>query len=233
MARTILVVDDEPGIVKIARDYLERAGFQVISAGDGPTALRLARQERPALIVLDLMLPGMDGLDITRILRQDMLTAHIPIIMLTARVEETDRLIGLELGADDYITKPFSPRELVARVRAVLRRSEGALHPTRIINAGDLIIDLERRTVRRGQETIDLTATEFDLLAILASAPGRPFTRAQLLDQLYNTSYTGFDRTIDAHIKNLRRKIEPDPDGSPRFILTVYGVGYKFADLER
>ncbi len=233
MARTILVVDDEPGIVKIARDYLERAGFQVISAGDGPTALRLARQERPALIVLDLMLPGMDGLDITRILRQDMLTAHIPIIMLTARVEETDRLIGLELGADDYITKPFSPRELVARVRAVLRRSEGALHPTRIINAGELIIDLERRTVRRGQETIDLTATEFDLLAILASAPGRPFTRAQLLDQLYNTSYTGFDRTIDAHIKNLRRKIEPDPDGPPRFILTVYGVGYKFADLER
>ncbi|WP_028457423.1 response regulator transcription factor [Chloroflexus sp. Y-396-1] len=233
MARTILVIDDEPGIVKIARDYLERAGFQVISAGDGPTALRLARQERPALIVLDLMLPGMDGLDITRILRQDMLTAHIPIIMLTARVEETDRLIGLELGADDYITKPFSPRELVARVRAVLRRSEGALHPTRIINAGELIIDLERRTVRRGQETIDLTATEFDLLAILASAPGRPFTRAQLLDQLYNTSYTGFDRTIDAHIKNLRRKIEPDPDGPPRFILTVYGVGYKFADLER
>ncbi|MBO9347896.1 MAG: response regulator transcription factor [Chloroflexus sp.] len=233
MARTILVVDDEPGIVKIARDYLERAGFQVISAGDGPTALRLARQERPALIVLDLMLPGMDGLDITRILRQDTLTAHVPIIMLTARVEETDRLIGLELGADDYITKPFSPRELVARVRAVLRRSEGALQPTRIINTGELIIDLERRTVRRGQETIDLTATEFDLLAILASAPGRPFTRAQLLDQLYNTSYTGFDRTIDAHIKNLRRKIEPDPDGPPRFILTVYGVGYKFADLER
>ncbi len=232
MARTILVVDDEPGIVKIARDYLERAGFQVISAGDGPTALRLARQERPTLIVLDLMLPGMDGLDITRILRQDTLTAHIPIIMLTARVEETDRLIGLELGADDYITKPFSPRELVARVRAVLRRSEGALQPTRIINAGELIIDLERRTVRRGQETIDLTATEFDLLAILASAPGRPFTRAQLLDQLYNTSYTGFDRTIDAHIKNLRRKIEPDPDGPPRFILTVYGVGYKFADRE-
>jgi two-component system alkaline phosphatase synthesis response regulator PhoP len=233
MARTILVVDDEPGIVKIARDYLERAGFQVISAGDGPTALRLARQERPALIVLDLMLPGMDGLDITRILRQDTLTAHVPIIMLTARVEETDRLIGLELGADDYITKPFSPRELVARVRAVLRRSEGALQPTRIINTGELIIDLERRIVRRGQETIDLTATEFDLLAILASAPGRPFTRAQLLDQLYNTSYTGFDRTIDAHIKNLRRKIEPDPDGPPRFILTVYGVGYKFADLER
>jgi len=232
MARTILVVDDEPGIVKIARDYLERAGFQVISAGDGPTALRLARQEQPALIVLDLMLPGMDGLDITRILRQDTLTAHVPIIMLTARVEETDRLIGLELGADDYITKPFSPRELVARVRAVLRRSEGALQPTRIINAGELIIDLERRIVRRGQETIDLTATEFDLLAILASAPGRPFTRAQLLDQLYNTSYTGFDRTIDAHIKNLRRKIEPDPDGPPRFILTVYGVGYKFADRE-
>ncbi|WP_298814777.1 response regulator transcription factor [Chloroflexus sp.] len=232
MSRAILVVDDEPGIVKIARDYLERAGFQVISAGDGQTALRLARQERPALMVLDLMLPGMDGLDVTRALRQDPLTAHLPIIMLTARVEETDRLIGLELGADDYITKPFSPRELVARVRAVLRRSEGALQPGKVIQAGGLIIDLDRRIVRRDGETIELTATEFDLLTVLASAPGRPFTRAQLLERIYDTSYTGFDRTIDAHIKNLRRKIEPDPNGPPRLILTVYGIGYKFAEQD-
>ncbi|MGB9738990.1 response regulator transcription factor [Chloroflexus sp.] len=230
MTRTILVVDDEPGIVKIARDYLERAGFHVTSAGDGPSALRLARQEHPSLIVLDLMLPGMDGLDVTRALRQDPLTAGVPIIMLTARVEETDRLIGLELGADDYITKPFSPRELVARVRAVLRRIEGHLQPTKVIQAGRLTIDLERRIVRRDNEIIELTATEFELLTILASAPGRPFTRAQLLDRIYDTNYTGFDRTIDAHIKNLRRKIEPDPNGPPRLILTVYGVGYKFAE---
>ncbi|MEF3274084.1 MAG: response regulator transcription factor [Chloroflexus sp.] len=232
MSRTILVVDDEPGIVKIARDYLERAGFHVISAGDGPTALRLARQERPALMVLDLMLPGMDGLDVTRALRQDPLTARLPIIMLTARVEETDRLIGLELGADDYITKPFSPRELVARVRAVLRRSEGTTPPGNIIQAGGLQIDIERRQVRRNGEIIELTATEFDLLTVLASAPGRPFTRAQLLERVYDTNYTGFDRTIDAHIKNLRRKIEPDPNGPPRLILTVYGVGYKFAEQD-
>lgn len=230
MKRTILVVDDEPGIVKIAHDYLERAGFHVISAGDGPSALRLARQEHPSLIVLDLMLPGMDGLDVTRALRQDPLTAGVPIIMLTARVEETDRLIGLELGADDYITKPFSPRELVARVRAVLRRIEGHLQPTKVIQISGLTIDLERRIVRRNSETIELTATEFELLTVLVSAPGRPFTRAQLLDRIYDTNYTGFDRTIDAHIKNLRRKIEPDPNGPPRLILTVYGVGYKFAE---
>ncbi len=230
MKRTILVVDDEPGIVKITHDYLERAGFHVISAGDGPSALRLARQEHPSLIVLDLMLPGMDGLDVTRALRQDPLTAGVPIIMLTARVEETDRLIGLELGADDYITKPFSPRELVARVRAVLRRIEGHLQPTKVIQISGLTIDLERRIVRRNSETIELTATEFELLTVLVSAPGRPFTRAQLLDRIYDTNYTGFDRTIDAHIKNLRRKIEPDPNGPPRLILTVYGVGYKFAE---
>lgn len=229
MTRTILVVDDEPGIVQIARDYLDRAGFRVITAGDGPTALRLARLERPALMVLDLMLPGMDGLDVTRVLRQDPATRKLPIIMLTARVEEADRLIGLELGADDYITKPFSPRELVARVRAVLRRSEDAGAPAGVIHCGDLSVDLERRSVRRGGEPIELTATEFDLLAVLAREPGRPFTRAQLLERVYDTHYTGYDRTIDAHIKNLRRKIEPDP-AAPRYILTVYGVGYKFAE---
>jgi two-component system alkaline phosphatase synthesis response regulator PhoP len=229
MTRTILVVDDEPGIVQIARDYLDRAGFRVITAGDGASALRLARAERPSLLVLDLMLPGMDGLDVTRALRQDPATRKLPIIMLTARVEEADRLIGLELGADDYVTKPFSPRELVARVRAVLRRSEDDAAPSGLIHSGGLAIDLERRSVRRDGEPIELTATEFDLLAVLARAPGRPFTRAQLLELVYDVSYTGYDRTVDAHIKNLRRKLEPDPH-EPRYILTIYGVGYKFAE---
>ncbi len=227
--RTILVVDDEPGIVTIARDYLDRAGFRVISAGDGPTALRLARTERPSLLVLDLMLPGMDGLDVARALREDPATRALPIIMLTARVEETDRLIGLELGADDYITKPFSPRELVARVRAVLRRAEGERDVGGLLRAGDLTIDLQRRGVRRSGAPIELTATEFDLLAILAREPGRPFTRTQLLELAYDVSYAGFDRTVDAHIKNLRRKIEPDPR-NPKYVLTIYGVGYKFAE---
>lgn len=227
--RTILVVDDEPGIVVIARDYLERAGFRVITAGDGVTALRLARSERPSLLALDLMLPGMDGLDVTRALRQDPATSGLPIIMLTARVEEADRLIGLELGADDYITKPFSPRELVARVRAVLRRAEGERTTIGVLRLGDLTIDLSRRSVRRAGALVDLTATEFALLEILAREPGRPFTRTQLLELAYDVNYAGFDRTVDAHIKNLRRKIEPDPR-NPCYILTIYGVGYKFAD---
>ncbi|HEX9374113.1 MAG TPA: response regulator transcription factor [Roseiflexaceae bacterium] len=227
--RTILVVDDEPGIVTIARDYLDRAGYHVLTAGDGTTALRLARTERPSLLVLDLMLPGMDGLDVARALRQDPATRTLPIIMLTARVEEADRLIGLELGADDYITKPFSPRELVARVRAVLRRAEGERDAATVLRAGDLTIDLQRRSVRVGGSPVELTATEFDLLAILAREPGRPFTRTQLLELAYDVYYAGFDRTVDAHIKNLRRKIEPDPR-NPRYVLTIYGVGYKFAD---
>ncbi|NNJ10770.1 response regulator transcription factor [Chloroflexales bacterium ZM16-3] len=229
MTRTILVVDDEPGIVQIARDYLDRAGFRVITAGDGNAAIRLARAERPSLVVLDLMLPGVDGLDVTRALRQDPATRKLPIIMLTARVEEADLLVGLELGADDYITKPFSPRELVARVRAVLRRSEGDAAPGGVIHIGGLSVDLERRSVRRDGELIDLTATEFDLLAVLAREPGRPFTRAQLLDLVYDVSYAGYDRTVDAHIKNLRRKIEPDTH-TPQYIITIYGVGYKFAE---
>jgi two-component system alkaline phosphatase synthesis response regulator PhoP len=225
--RTVLIVDDEPEIVTITRDYLERAGFRVLSAGDGLTALRLARAELPSLMVLDLMLPGMDGLDVARSLRADPATRAVPIIMLTALVEEPDRLIGLELGADDYITKPFSPRELVARIKAVLRRVEGDREPAATLRAGDLAIDLQRRTVRRGGAPIDLTATEFDLLAIL----GHSFSRNQLIELVYDISYAGFDRTVDAHIKNLRRKIEPDPR-NPRYILTIYGVGYKFAELE-
>jgi two-component system, OmpR family, alkaline phosphatase synthesis response regulator PhoP len=227
--RTILVVDDEPAIVQIARDYLERAGFRVISAGDGNIALRMARTEQPSLIVLDLMLPGMDGLDVTRALRAEPATRNVPIIMLTARVDEMDRLIGLELGSDDYMTKPFSPRELVARVRAVLRRTESPRNEASILRAGELQIDFQRRSVRLKDGLLELTATEFDLLAILARDPGRPFSRTQLIELVYDVSYAGFDRTVDAHIKNLRRKLEPDPR-SPRYIQTIYGVGYKFAE---
>jgi two-component system alkaline phosphatase synthesis response regulator PhoP len=228
-SRTILVVDDEPQIAQIARDYLDRAGFRVLIASDGQQALRLVRSEQPSLIVLDLMLPEIDGLDVTRTLRSDPATRAIPIIMLTARVDEMDRLIGLELGADDYITKPFSPRELVARVRAVLRRTETSREDVGTLRFGELQIDLQKRLVRLGEQPIDLTATEFTLLTIMAREPGRPFTRTQLIEMAYDVSYAGFDRTIDAHIKNLRRKIEPDPR-SPRRILTIYGVGYRFAE---
>src|SRR5687767_2839361 len=231
VAKTILVVDDEPGIVTIVRDYLERAGFLVLTSGDGETALRLARLERPNLMVLDLMLPGIDGLDIIRALRSDPALHRMSVIMLTARVEEADRLIGLELGADDYVIKPFSPRELVARVRAVLRRAEGEGTYSPTIRAGDLTIDLERRVVRNGNAPVELTVTEFDLLAVLARHPGRPFTRAQLVESVYNDSFEGYDRTIDAHVKNLRRKIE-DYAHDPAYIQTVYGIGYRFAELD-
>jgi two-component system alkaline phosphatase synthesis response regulator PhoP len=223
---TILVVDDEPKIVKQARDYLERGGYRVIGAPDGKTALASARTERPQLIVLDLNLPEMDGLDVCRALRRE---SDVPIIMLTARVDETDRLIGLELGADDYITKPFSPRELVARVRAVLRRVQGGLHQPGLIRSGDLLIDLQGHTVTRGEKSIHLTRTEFNLLVMLAQHPGQTFTREQLLGRLHGVAYDGFDRSVDAHIKNLRRKLETDP-ADPRYVLTVYGVGYKFTD---
>jgi two-component system alkaline phosphatase synthesis response regulator PhoP len=231
VVKTILVVDDEPGIVTIVRDYLEKAGFRVLTAGDGDTALRLARLERPNLMVLDLMLPGVDGLDIIRHLRNDPALHLMSVIMLTARVDEADRLVGLELGADDYVTKPFSPRELVARVRAVLRRAEGegTYRPT--IRAGALTIDLDRRTVRNGGAAVELTATEFDLLAVLARHPGRPFTRAQLVQSVYNDSFEGYDRTIDAHIKNLRHKIEDDAR-NPLYIQMVYGIGYRFAEFD-
>jgi len=228
--QTILVVEDESHIVEIVRDYLKQAGYRVVIAGDGQTALTLARHERPDLIVLDLMLPGgLDGLDVCRRLRQDPSLADVPIIMLTARVEETDRLIGLELGADDYVTKPFSPRELVARVRAVLRRARGQGPPPGIIHAGELAVDLTKRSVTVGGQPVSLTPTEFDLLAIMARNPGRPFTRAQLMDLVYDVAYTGYDRAIDSHIKNLRGKIETDPR-QPRYVITVYGVGYKFCE---
>jgi two-component system alkaline phosphatase synthesis response regulator PhoP len=226
MNETILVVDDEPKILKLAGDYLERGGFRVVTAAEGTTALATARRERPDLVVLDLNLPGTDGLDICRALRRE---SDVPIIMLTARVEETDRLIGLELGADDYITKPFSPRELVARVRAVLRRVQGGVRQPGLIRAGDLEIDLNGHRVTRAGEVIELSRTEFNLLATLAQHPGQTFTRAQLLDRLHGVAYEGYDRSIDAHVKNLRRKLEANPL-EPCYVLTVYGIGYKFAD---
>ena len=223
---TILVVDDESKIVQLARDYLEHSGFKVIGAGDGSTALAAARAEKPDLIVLDLGLPGLNGLDVARVLRRD---SRVPIIMLTARADESDKLVGLELGADDYITKPFSPKELVARVRAVLRRVENADAGAEIIRAADVTLDLARMRVTAGDRAVELTATEFQLLAALARQPGRVFTRAQLLDAVRGVAFESYERAIDAHIKNIRRKLEPDPR-KPRYLLTVYGVGYKFTD---
>jgi len=224
---TILIVDDEPKIVKTVRAYLEKAGFRVVSAGDGQMALTIFRHEKPALVILDLGLPRIDGLDVARSLRQE---SNVPLIMLTARVDEADKLIGLELGADDYVTKPFSPRELIARVRAVLRRAgderETAPPP---ITAGEITIDRERRLVMVGDKAVDLTPTEFDLLVVLARHPGRVFTRLELLDRVQGYAFEGYERTVDAHIKNLRQKIEPDPK-TPRYVLTVYGVGYRFAE---
>jgi two-component system alkaline phosphatase synthesis response regulator PhoP len=228
--QTILVVDDEPQIVEIVGDYLKGAGYRVLTARDGQTALALARHEHPDLVVLDLMLPGgLDGLEVCRRLRRDAVLADVPIIMLTARVEETDRLIGLELGADDYVTKPFSPREVVARVRAVLRRARGHGPPSGVVRVGELTIDLPNRSVTVGEQPISLTPTEFDLLAVMARNPGRPFSREQLINLVYDVAYSGYDRAIDSHIKNLRRKIEPNPR-QPRYVLTVYGVGYKFCE---
>ena len=219
-----MVVDDEKEIVKLARDYLERASFRVLSAGDGVTALAAARSEQPDLVVLDLTLPGMDGLDVCRKLRQE---SDVPIIMLTARVEETDRLIGLELGADDYISKPFSPRELVARVRAVLRRTGGEARQAEILRVADLEIHLAGHRITREGELVELSRIEFNLLVILAQHPGLTYTRAQLLERIHGYAFDGYDRSIDAHIKNLRRKLELNPS-EPIYVLTVYGVGYKF-----
>jgi two-component system alkaline phosphatase synthesis response regulator PhoP len=224
--RQILVVDDEPRIVQICRDYLERAGFHVLTAGNGADALTIARTKQPDLVVLDLGLPKMDGLDVTRALRK---YSNVPIIMLTARVDETDKLIGLELGADDYLTKPFSPRELVARVRAVFRRTDIGPGRGDVIRASDVTLDVPRMQARIDNRSIELTSTEFELLATMMRQPGRVFTRGQLLDAIRGEQVDAFERAIDAHIKNLRRKLEPAPR-DPRYVLTVYGVGYKFTD---
>ena len=225
--KTILVVDDEPKIVKLVRDYLERAGFAVRAATDGRTALSLARTEKPDLMILDLGLPQLDGLDVPRELRR---VSSIPVIMLTARSEESDKLIGLELGADDYLTKPFSPKELVARVRVVLRRKETTSKTPEILHAADLTLDLPRmRVSAEGRPLEELTPTEFALLVEMALYPGRVFTRAQLLEAIHGVAFESYERAIDAHIKNIRRKIEPRPP-EPHYVLTVYGIGYKFTD---
>ncbi len=221
---TILIVEDEPGLVKVLRSYLEGAGYGVLSAYRGDTGLSTWEHKRPDLVILDLNLPGMDGLDVARQIRR---RADTPLIMLTARVDETDRLIGLELGADDYIVKPFSPREVVARVRAVLRRAEAAPSAPSVLRLGDLEIDLDAHTVTRQGQALELTPTEFNLLWEMASQPGRAFTRLQLLEDVQGTAYEGYERTIDAHIKNLRAKLEPDPK-HPQYIETVFGIGYRF-----
>jgi DNA-binding response OmpR family regulator len=226
MTQTILVVDDEPNLVKVLRGYLEQAGFQVVTAGDGPLALAQFKHEKPDLVLLDLNLPGMDGLDVARRLRSG---SNVPIIMVTARVEETDRLIGLEIGADDYVSKPFSPREVVARVRAVLRRVESGPAVPDVIRAADIVVDLVRHVAVRGGDALDLTPTEFNLLSTLAREPGRAFTRLQLLDAIQGDAFEGYERTVNAHIKNLRAKLERDPK-QPAYILTVFGIGYKFAE---
>jgi two-component system alkaline phosphatase synthesis response regulator PhoP len=226
-ARTVLVVDDEPRIATIASDYLRHAGYHVVLAGDGNQAVQIARTQRPDLIVLDLGLPGRDGLDVARTLRGE---SNVPLIMLTARVEESDRLAGLEIGADDYIAKPFSPRELVARVKAVLRRADTAAARDGAVRFGDLVLDAARVSATRHGTPIDLTATEFQLLMTLARQPGRVFTRAQLLDAVRGVDVDAFERAIDAHVKNIRRKIERDTR-NPHYILTVYGMGYKAAEL--
>ena len=224
MKKTILVVDDEPKITRLARDYLEKSGFTVLTSGDGQQALTITRQERPDLIVLDLMLPGLDGLDVCRAIRRE---SDVPIIMLTARAEEADQLIGLELGADDYITKPFSPRALVARVRALLRRAQGNLLQDETLIEGDLVLDLRRKQLSIEGKIIHLTRSEFLLLETLAKHPGQPLSREKLLESLHDVVYDGVDRSVDSHIKNLRRKIEPD-SSAPVYIQTVYGFGYKF-----
>jgi DNA-binding response OmpR family regulator len=224
--KNILVVDDEKRIVEIIRAYLEKDGFRVSTAGDGKQALSLARSEKPDLIVLDLMLPEVSGWDVCRTLRKD---SDVPIIMLTAREDVTDKIVGLELGADDYVTKPFDPKELLSRIRAVLRRYEGRVSTHSVISVGDISIDVERRMVKRGDAEIELTSTEFDLLRVLAENAGRVFTRMQLLDKLQGEAYEAYERTIDSHIKNLRKKLEPDPN-RPRYILTVHGAGYRVAE---
>lgn len=225
MSKTVLVVDDEARLVNLVKAYLEQGGFRVATAKNGREALFVARQEKPDLIVLDIMMPEMDGHEFMRVHRQERPT---PIILLTAKVEEDDKIIGLELGADDYLTKPFSPRELLARVRAVLRRGNQSVDSSARLRVGNVTLDLERFLVEVNGERIDLTRSEFDLLAIMMGAPGRAFSRLDLLDRLQGTTFEGSERTIDVHIKNLRSKIEANPR-KPRYVETVYGVGYRFA----
>ena len=224
--KRILVVEDEIQIARTLRDYLEAAGFEVTVVGEGSSALASARGARPDLVVLDLGLPGLDGLDVARELRR---TSTTPIVILTARGEESDRIVGLELGADDYLVKPFSPKELVARVRAVLRRTSGTAAGAEILRSGDVEIDMPKMRAHVGGRPVELTPTEFQLLATFVREPGRVFTRGQLLDALHGVTIDTYERAIDAHVKNLRRKIEPRV-GKPKYVLTVHGVGYRFSD---
>jgi len=219
----ILIVEDERELVKVLRSYLEKENFSVLSAYRGDTGYSLWEKENPDLVLLDLNLPGINGLDVARKIRQQ---AQTPLIMITARVEESDQLVGLEIGADDYITKPFSPRILVAKVRALLRRTQAELIPKKILTLGDVDIDIDAHTVTKSGSSIELTPTEFDLLRTLASQPGRAFSRKQLLEATQEVAYEGYERSIDTHIKNLRAKIEPDPH-SPKYIETVFGIGYR------
>lgn len=224
MAKKILVVDDEERLVSLVKAYLEQEGYRVATAEDGKEALIAARTEKPDLIILDIMMPEMDGYEFMRLHRREQNT---PIILLTAKVDKDDKVVGLELGADDYVTKPFRPRELLARIRAVLRRS-GETEPTaEILHHANITLDRESHNVKVGESFVNLTPSEFDLLAVLMSSPGRVFSRLDLLDHIQGVAYGGYERTIDVHIKNLRSKIEPDPR-SPRYIETIYGVGYRF-----
>jgi DNA-binding response OmpR family regulator len=223
MTKKILIIDDEAKIVEICQDYLKAAGFMVVTSLDGEGGLEKARKEKPDLILLDLMLPGIDGLDICCELRKE---SNTPVIMLTARVEETDKLIGLELGADDYITKPFSPREMVARVRTVLRRAQGDATAD-VIRAGNLTLDRNRFIVLIKEQEISLTPTEFEILATLASQPGRIFSRSQLLMSVRGVAFESYERAIDSHIRNLRKKLDTDKSNF-EWIVTIHGVGYKF-----
>ena len=225
MAKTILVVDDEKRLQDMLQAYLIQEGFRVVTAGDGQEALFVARHEKPDLIILDLMMPEMGGYEFLRAHNKERDT---PVIVLTAKLEENDKVLGLELGADDYVTKPFSLRELTARVRAVLRRAGDRASGTEILRAADVTLDLSSCLVNVGETRIDLTPSEFDLLAVLMSAPGRAFSRSDLLDRLQGTAFEGYERTIDVHVRNLRAKIEPEPR-QPRYIETVYGIGYRFA----
>ena len=235
MAQRILVVDDDRSIVRVLRGYLEQAGYEVLAAGDGETALHAIRHDRPDLVVLDVMMPGRDGWDVTRVVRADPVLAALPIIILTARVEDTDKIVGLELGADDYVTKPFNAREVVARVNALLRRTRldrlQSAGP-RVLAHGELRLDLDQRLLMAGGKPVELTRTEFSLLEALMSNPGFTLARDELLEQAMGYAYEGMGRALDTHIRNLRRKIEPDAE-NPRYIQTVYGVGYRLAGEAR
>lgn len=226
MTQRILVVDDDREIVRLVRTYLEHSGYKVLTAYDGETALHILRRERPDLVLLDLMMPGRDGWDVTRVVRSDVGLAAMPIIMLTARVEDHDRIVGLELGADDYVAKPFNPREVVARVRAVLRRVQGEPLPPKVIQVGEVTIDLDAHQVEVAGQPVALTPTEFALLRALAEHPGRALTRLELIEEGLGYRYDGLERTVDSHVKNLRRKLDEAGEAA-HLIETVFGVGYR------